>query len=431
MTLSPKKTPRQKQRQSNSARKQQLQKIARDARRSGNQARKFDFQTALSEYRELQSLTKENQENHRKENTAASTATIVIDDDSELEDGEIVDDDSHISLMRESRKAIQKARSITEMNIPSTSSSEVKPLFYEDKNLDELKNAKVPLYNTVTDANGSQNSSSEVICLSDTLADDSVIFVKTPVNALRRPSFLSTPVINKLFGISDPKIQNEDQSPTKDTSPRKLKRVQRTRAYMAKKKLMRFTLTQDNLNQISIPPASLNLPSTSKAAAASKTNKVQLTKTATVTKTYAEVVAPPPPTISSDVAVPQDRKSPPPLAQTKEKRIILVDGSNVAFGYTESKMGRLRRKDDKDFSAEGLNIAINHFAKLGFQVKAVIPEFRVCRERSSNQELMLKMKDSGSLLLTAAKSYDDLMLLQSAKKLNAAIVSNDFFRKFI
>jgi predicted nucleic acid-binding protein len=43
---------------------------------------------------------------------------------------------------------------------------------------------------------------------------------------------------------------------------------------------------------------------------------------------------------------------------------------------------------------------------------------------------MNKLKDAGKLITTPSKSYDDRILLESAKRLNAAIVSNDFFRKF-
>lgn len=43
---------------------------------------------------------------------------------------------------------------------------------------------------------------------------------------------------------------------------------------------------------------------------------------------------------------------------------------------------------------------------------------------------MNKLKLNGKLVLTPAKSYDDRVLLESALKLDAAVVSNDYFRKF-
>lgn len=62
-------------------------------------------------------------------------------------------------------------------------------------------------------------------------------------------------------------------------------------------------------------------------------------------------------------------------------------------------------------------------------MKAVVPEYRVRREKSSNHELMNMMKDSGKLLLTPSKSYDDRVILEGALRLDAAVVSNDHFRE--
>lgn len=82
------------------------------------------------------------------------------------------------------------------------------------------------------------------------------------------------------------------------------------------------------------------------------------------------------------------------------------------------------------FSSTGLKIVIDYFEEKGFQVKAIVPEFRVLRDRTSNHHLMNKLKLNGKLVLTPAKSYDDRVLLESALKLDAAVVSNDYFRKF-
>lgn len=64
-------------------------------------------------------------------------------------------------------------------------------------------------------------------------------------------------------------------------------------------------------------------------------------------------------------------------------------------------------------------------------MKAIVPEFRVRRERSSNHNLMNELKDNGKLVCTPSKSYDDRVILESALRLNAAVVSNDHFRKFL
>lgn len=79
----------------------------------------------------------------------------------------------------------------------------------------------------------------------------------------------------------------------------------------------------------------------------------------------------------------------------------------------------------------GLKIAIDYFVDKGFQVKAIVPEYRVRRDKSSNHELMTELKETGKLVLTPSKSYDDRVILESALKLDAAVVSNDHFRKFI
>lgn len=44
---------------------------------------------------------------------------------------------------------------------------------------------------------------------------------------------------------------------------------------------------------------------------------------------------------------------------------------------------------------------------------------------------MVELLEGSKLITTPSKSYDDLILLESAAKLDAAIVSNDLFRKFV
>jgi len=44
---------------------------------------------------------------------------------------------------------------------------------------------------------------------------------------------------------------------------------------------------------------------------------------------------------------------------------------------------------------------------------------------------MMALQNDAKLLLTPSKSYDDIALLEIAAKHDAAIVSNDKFRKFI
>lgn len=81
------------------------------------------------------------------------------------------------------------------------------------------------------------------------------------------------------------------------------------------------------------------------------------------------------------------------------------------------------------FFISGLKIAIDHFEQQGFQVKAIVPEFRVRRDKSSNHNLMNELKNKGKLVCTPSKAYDDRVILESAMRLDAVIVSNDHFRK--
>jgi hypothetical protein len=78
-----------------------------------------------------------------------------------------------------------------------------------------------------------------------------------------------------------------------------------------------------------------------------------------------------------------------------------------------------------------LNIAIKHFKEKGFAVKAVIPEYRLKYDKCSNPLLMHELEDEGFLIPTPSKAYDDRILLESATRLNAAVVSNDYFREFL
>ncbi|KAG5671800.1 hypothetical protein PVAND_001975 [Polypedilum vanderplanki] len=395
----------------------------------------FNFDDALNQYRALRNI---NQSNKTTTSTVVDSvknlnigmSPIVIEDnsDDELEEGEIVDDDDESKsevevLMKESMDAIQQSRGILHKH----SNSNNQTGFYEDKNLDNLKVSKIPIYNnnnishktnqTESNNHSPNESVNEVICLDNSInqsSDDSVIFMsenKSP--PLKMPRCLSEPILNNLYKkIPVPKInkkQNEKIS-------HRQKKIQRTREYMKRKKELK-KLEQENANT-----SSQQQPSTSSAADSiffpiiNKLTIFPIESSKSMNDNHNEK--------QFTFSMPMTSSTPAPSVQkSKEKRIIFIDGSNVAFGFS-GKKGNV----DKDFSAEGLQIAINFFKNMGFQVKAIVPEFRVRQGKSSNHDLMIKMKDSGEILLTPAKSYDDLMLMQSAQRLNAAIVSNDFFR---
>lgn len=75
-------------------------------------------------------------------------------------------------------------------------------------------------------------------------------------------------------------------------------------------------------------------------------------------------------------------------------------------------------------------MGIEHFEQLGFQVKAIVPEYRVRRDKSSSQAIMRHLQETGKLVCTPSKSYDDRVILESAVRLDAAVVSNDHYREF-
>jgi Zc3h12a-like Ribonuclease NYN domain len=306
---------------------------------------------------------------------------LVEDEDNELEEGEIVDDtniDSFVNLIEESFSVLQESRKIKDLKFtPEKSSSN---LFYEDKSLNNLAPSKVPLYNQPElKERESIEDSPEVICLDATrsFSDDSVIFVSH-----EKPTVPSPPKFNKsLLNAND-----------------KSKSRRRQKVLKWKEKKDRECALKNN---------ALPQPSTSKAKNA------------------------------------PNRTSSP---KAKEKRIILVDGSNVAISYAND----VHCKNSRIFSAEGtpvslliffkfytkiyshivgLEKSLTYFEKLGFRVKAVVPEHRLRFDNSTNHTLMQKLEKSGKLILTPSKSYDDRILLESALRLDAAIVSNDFFRK--
>lgn len=114
------------------------------------------------------------------------------------------------------------------------------------------------------------------------------------------------------------------------------------------------------------------------------------------------------------------------------KRKILIDGSNVAFTFGKSFFGKNYDKNKKEaFSVEGIHQCITYFEHMGFDVKVVVPEFRLKYDKSSNCGLFNRLNEEGYLIPTPAKSYDDAILLESAMRLNAAVVSNDFFREYL
>ncbi|EAT47331.1 AAEL001562-PA [Aedes aegypti] len=113
-------------------------------------------------------------------------------------------------------------------------------------------------------------------------------------------------------------------------------------------------------------------------------------------------------------------------SDTPKKRFVVIDGNNVAFAHTHGQA----------FSVKGLDICIQYFKKLGHEVKAVVPQFRLKKEKSTDQRLLEELYKKGDILLAPSKnlpgqkssSYDDRLIISVAEKFDGVIISNDNFR---
>ncbi|XP_011188599.1 NEDD4-binding protein 1 [Zeugodacus cucurbitae] len=113
--------------------------------------------------------------------------------------------------------------------------------------------------------------------------------------------------------------------------------------------------------------------------------------------------------------------------QQSTKRLILIDGCNVAFNHALNR----------EFSVKGLKICIDYFEKMGHEVKAVVPQFRM--HKCTDSAAMFQLHSKGKIVMTPCKnlpgkftiSYDDRFVLQLAAEMDAAIVSNDNYRDLI
>lgn len=91
------------------------------------------------------------------------------------------------------------------------------------------------------------------------------------------------------------------------------------------------------------------------------------------------------------------------------------------------------------FSVLGLELCLKHFLAMGFDAKAVVPQFRMKRTQTDNHVKMLELEQRKLLIKTPAKdlagkfaaSYDDRFILNIAKEFDAAVVSNDHYRDLL
>ncbi|XP_070510086.1 NEDD4-binding protein 1-like [Chironomus tepperi] len=437
---------------------------------------KPNFLDALSEYKRIRgsnnqnapSTSKDNQENLK----AYQSVTVISDDD--LEDGEIIEDKvtQYVDLIAESFKEVERSKNIKDIKSPD-SSLENQPIFYVDKSANSF--SEVPLYTSLSSPSADQMEVEDsVIIVNDTQSnsDDSVIIIedKTPT----KPQFSAGSDFIALSPIphdvqKSPELSNKEK--------RRERQKARINKYKQKKMVEKVLELQSNGLLEGIAPIKVPLklctavssdtqnnrasttnnlhaiPKPSHIAfnsATSSVNSVPLPSKYQNIPTLSQVVQSmirPVQSVSINPSSIQNNPFRPPLnaarnpqlmhstpvtgktPNEREKRKILIDGSNVAMGFTASEIGKKAMSNDfKEFSAEALKQVVTYFENKGFQVKAVVPEFRVRREKSSNHSLMVELLDGNKLITTPSKSYDDLILLESAAKLDAAIVSNDLFR---
>lgn len=76
---------------------------------------------------------------------------------------------------------------------------------------------------------------------------------------------------------------------------------------------------------------------------------------------------------------------------------------------------------------------------MGFDAKAVVPQFRMKRTQTDDHVKMLNLEQRKLLIKTPSKdisgkfaaSYDDRFILNIAKEFDAAVVSNDHYRDLL
>lgn len=113
----------------------------------------------------------------------------------------------------------------------------------------------------------------------------------------------------------------------------------------------------------------------------------------------------------------------------RSKRMVVIDGNNVAYAHTFGQA----------FSVKGLEICIQYFKKMGHNVKAVVPQFRLKKDKSTDQKKLEELYKAGDVLLAPSKnlpgqrssSYDDRLIISVAEKFDGVIISNDNFRDLL
>ena len=123
----------------------------------------------------------------------------------------------------------------------------------------------------------------------------------------------------------------------------------------------------------------------------------------------------------------------PFIWQQEKKRIVIIDGSNVACSHAESN------NDIGGFSVRGIQYCLELLKTMDCKAVVVIPQMRLQRSMSSDPDLLNHLRLTNKIIFTPCKnlpgnrstSYDDRIILQLAEKLNGAIISNDNYRDLL
>lgn len=113
----------------------------------------------------------------------------------------------------------------------------------------------------------------------------------------------------------------------------------------------------------------------------------------------------------------------------RTKRIIILDGSNLACGYTCSHI----------FSVKGLKLAMRHFEEMEHEIITVIPQKRLQENETDDPKAILELHEEKKLTITPCKnlpdnkscSYDDRFILEIAAQLDGCVISNDNYSDLV
>eukprot|EP01053_Blabericola_migrator_P005390 Blabericola_migrator_1__5389@NODE_275_length_10491_cov_112_748561_g228_i0_p2_GENE_NODE_275_length_10491_cov_112_748561_g228_i0NODE_275_length_10491_cov_112_748561_g228_i0_p2_ORF_typecomplete_len1055_score161_01RNase_Zc3h12a/PF11977_8/1_1e04RNase_Zc3h12a/PF11977_8/3_8e30PRORP/PF16953_5/1_8e11EST1_DNA_bind/PF10373_9/6_3e03EST1_DNA_bind/PF10373_9/6_8EST1_DNA_bind/PF10373_9/5_6_NODE_275_length_10491_cov_112_748561_g228_i065199683 len=151
-----------------------------------------------------------------------------------------------------------------------------------------------------------------------------------------------------------------------------------------------------------------------------------------------------PPLPHTDVPVvqpPLQKTTPEAASLDGKERVVVIDGSNVAMSFGTAK------SNDRIFSSEGIQIAIDYFLRRNFHVVAILPdlimeqqeECDISRVRKlnlnynvaklpDNLRVLQSLKSQGLLQSVPTKDYDDSYILEFARIKDGLVLSNDQFR---